>query len=57
MRNVMQLAIAATITSLFAVMFWGQIGALATAAARGKAETYATTANPYLPIHNLEPVY
>jgi hypothetical protein len=57
MRNLINVAIAATMASLFAVMFWAQVGVIATAVARTKPETYAVTSSPYLPIQMLEPVY
>jgi hypothetical protein len=56
-RNLINVAIAAMMTSLFAVMFWAQVGAIATALARGKPETYAVTSSTYLPIRMFEPVY
>ena len=57
MRNLINVAIAATMASLFVVMFWAQVGVIATAVAQAKPETYAATSNPYLPIQMLEPVY
>jgi hypothetical protein len=54
---IINLAIAATMASLFAVMFWAQVGAIATTVARAKPETYAVTSKPYPPIQMLEPVY
>jgi hypothetical protein len=43
---------------LFTVMFWLQLGTIATAVARTKTETgYAVTSNPYLPLQSLKPVY
>jgi hypothetical protein len=57
MRNLINVAIAATMASLFAVMFWAQVGVIATAVARAKPETYAVTSNPYLPTQMFEPVY
>jgi hypothetical protein len=55
MRNFIDAVIAATMTSLFAVMFWGQVGGVATAFARTKTETLAVTSNT-LPIRP-QPVY
>ena len=57
MRRLIPVAIAATMASLFAVMFWAQVSVIATAVARAKPETYAVTSNPYLPIQMFEPVY
>jgi hypothetical protein len=57
MRRLITVAIAATMASLFVVMFWAQVGVIATAVAQAKPETYAATSNPYLPIQMLEPVY
>jgi hypothetical protein len=57
MRNLINVAIAATMASLFYVMFWTQVGAIAAAVARAKPESYAITSSPYLPIQMLEPVY
>ena len=55
-RNLLfDVAIAATMVSLFAVMFWAQVGGVATALARGKAGTYAFTSCPY--IQRLQPVF
>ncbi len=57
MRNLINVAIAATMASLFAVMFWAQVGVIATAVARAKPETYAVSSSPYLSVQKLEPVY
>ena len=57
MHNLVNVTISATMASLFVVMFWAQVGVIATAVARAKPETYAATSNPYLPIQMLEPVY
>jgi hypothetical protein len=57
MRNLFKVALAGMMTTLFAITFWGQVGVVASAVARGKAETYAAPANSYLPIQRLEPVY
>jgi hypothetical protein len=54
MRNLFQVAIAATMASLFAVMFWAQVWTIATAAAGAKT-TYAVSSNPN--IQTLEPAY
>ena len=48
---------AAAMAALFSVMFWSQVGAVATAVARPKASAYAVTSAPYLPLHRLDPVY
>jgi hypothetical protein len=58
MRNrnlLLNVAIAATMVSLFAVIFWAQVGGVATAIARSKAGTYAFTSSPY--IQRLQVVY
>ena len=57
MRNLINVAIATTMASLFAVMFWAQVAAIGTAVARAKPEAYVVTSNPYLPIQMFEPVY
>jgi hypothetical protein len=59
MRKVMTIATAVTMTSLFAVMFWAQIGIATNAAiARSKADySYGVTSTPYLPFQVLDPVY
>ena len=57
MRNLFKVALAGMMTSLFAITFWGQVGVVASALARGKPETYAAPANAYMPIQRLEPVY
>jgi hypothetical protein len=57
MRRLITVAIAATMASLFAVMFWSQVGAIATTVARPKPEPYAVKSNPYLPIQTFEAVY
>jgi len=55
MRRLTTIAIAATMTILFGVMFWAQVGVIATAAARAKTtQTYSITFNP---IQTFEPVY
>jgi hypothetical protein len=58
MRNlIINLTVAATITTLFALMLSAQSGA-ATAAARPKTDAaYVVAANPYLPIQTFEPAY
>jgi hypothetical protein len=60
MRNpFFDIAVAATLASLFVVMFWAvQVGGVATAAAaQAKTETYAVSSNSYLPIQLLEAAY
>jgi hypothetical protein len=57
MKNLLHVAVAVTMASLFVVMFWAQVGGVATAFARGKMGTYAVTSSPYLPIKSLQPVY
>ena len=60
MRNLFfNVAVAATMASLFVVIFWvAQAGAAETvAAARVKTETYAVSSNSYLPIQLLESAY
>jgi hypothetical protein len=61
MRNILfNLAIAFTMTSVFVVMFWAvQVGDTVTAAraAGASAGTYAVSADQYMPIRSLEPVY
>jgi hypothetical protein len=57
MHKLISIAVAVTMTSLFTVMFWAQVGVIATAVARAKPETFAVTSNPYLPIQIFEPVY
>jgi hypothetical protein len=55
-RNLLfNVAIAATMVSLFVVVFWAQVGGIATAFARSKAGTYAFTSSPF--IQRLQPVY
>jgi hypothetical protein len=49
--------VAAAMILAFVLTFWAPVGGLvATAVARAKAD-YALTANDYLPIQRLEPVY
>jgi hypothetical protein len=58
MRNrnlLVKVAVAVTMVGLFAVMFWSQVGGIATAFARSKAGTYAFTSSPY--IQRLQPIY
>ena len=58
MRNlIFNVAIGATMASLFVAMFWAQVDGLATAFARAQMGTYAATPGPYLPIKSLQPVY
>jgi hypothetical protein len=57
MRRLITVAIAATMASLFAVMFWSQVGAIATTIARPQPESYALKSNPYLPIQTFDAVY
>jgi len=57
MRKLLAFAIAATMTSLFALIFW-QFGMNATDAAGPRSKPdYAITSGPYLPIQGLDPVY
>jgi hypothetical protein len=57
MRKLVTFAIAAAMTSLFALIFW-QFGMNATDAAGPRSKPdYAVTSAPYLPIQRLEPVY
>jgi hypothetical protein len=57
MKNFLYGAVAATMASLFAVMFWAQVGGVATAFARSKTGSYVATSSPYMPIQSLQPVY
>ena len=58
MRNlIFNVAIGATMASLFVAMFWAQVGSIATAFARAQMGTYAVTSGPYIPIKSLQPVY
>jgi hypothetical protein len=57
MRNLINSAIGAAMTSLFAVMFWGQVVLIATAVALAKTGTYAVASKPYLPMQMFEAVY
>jgi hypothetical protein len=52
-------AIAAVMMALFALMFWAQMGVIATnvAVARSKTGSFAVPSNRYLPIQMFEPVY
>jgi hypothetical protein len=47
-RKLITIAIAFAMTSLFAVMFWGQVGLIAIggAVAHPSTKSYAITANP-----------
>jgi hypothetical protein len=56
MRNLINSAIGAA-TSLFAVMFWGQVVLIATVVALAKTDTYAAASKPYLPMQMFEAVY
>ena len=57
MRRLVNIAVAVTMASLFSVMFWSQLGAVATAVARPKAPPFVIESAPYLPLQMLEPVY
>ena len=57
MKNFLYGAVAATMASLFAVMFWAQVGGVATAFARSNTGSYVATSSPYMPIQSLQPVY
>ena len=57
-KSFFNVVVAATMASLFVVIFWvAQVGAAATAAAAVKTETYAVSSNAYLPIQLLEFAY
>jgi len=57
MRRFTTIAAAATMAGLFSVMFWSQVGAVATAVARPKPPAYVVQSAPYLPLQRLDPVY
>jgi hypothetical protein len=57
MRRLVNIAVAVTMASLFSVMFWSQLGAVASAVARPKAPPFAIESAAYLPLQMLEPVY
>jgi hypothetical protein len=57
MRRLATIAVAVTMASLFSLMFWSQVGAVATAVARPKHQSYLVNTSPYLPLQVLEPVY
>jgi hypothetical protein len=52
MHKLITVAIAVTMTSLFAAMFWGKVGLITIndAVARPITKSYAVMPNPYLPI-------
>jgi hypothetical protein len=57
MRN-SELFLAVMMTSLFVLMFWAQIGGIATNALVGpKVIPYGFAPGPYLPSQPLDPVY
>jgi len=43
--------------SVFSVMFWSQVGAVATAFAQPKPQALLLQSAPYLPLQTLDPVY
>jgi hypothetical protein len=58
MRNLFHGAIAAAMMSIFALMFWAQVGSvMATALAVGRSDPSVTKAGSCLSIQRLEPVY
>ena len=57
MRRLITIAVAVTMASLFSLMFWSQVGAVATAIAQPKSQSYLVKTSPYLPLQVLEPVY
>ena len=57
MKNLLNGAVAGTMASLFIVMFWAQLGGIATAFARAKAESHAVASDHYTLIQRLQPVY
>jgi hypothetical protein len=57
MRRLITIAVAVTMASLFSLMFWSQVGAVATAVAQPKHQSYLVKTSPYLPLQVLEPVY
>ena len=52
MRKLITFATAVTMASLFAVMFWSQVGLIAMnhAGAHPNAQSYAITTDAYLPV-------
>jgi hypothetical protein len=53
-----QLFLAMMMTSLFVLMFWAQVGVIATnAVALPKVISYGFAPDPYLPFVPLDPVY
>jgi hypothetical protein len=57
MRGLINVAAAFTMASLFSVMFWSQVGAVATAFAQPKPQGLLLQSAPYLPLQMLDPVY
>jgi hypothetical protein len=58
MRNAIVIAIAAWMTSLFALMFWQvEAGGTAAVVEVPQKPEYAVTSNPYLPIEWLRPAW
>ena len=56
MRRLVNFAVAVMMASLFSVMFWSQLGAVATAVAQPKPLPFLTSA-AYPALQALEPVY
>jgi hypothetical protein len=60
MRGLITVAAAVIMASLFSVMFWSQVGAVATAVAQPKPQGLLLKSTPYLPhlpLQMLDPVY
>ena len=57
MRRLFAVTAAIAMASLFSLMFWSQVGAVANAVARPKPHFYAAKSSPYLPVQKLDPVY
>jgi hypothetical protein len=57
MRKLTSFAIAVVMASVFAGMFWIQLGVISKAVALTKADGYGVPSAPYMSVQRLEPVY
>ncbi len=57
MRGLITIAAGVVMASIFSLMFWSQVGAVAGAIAQPKPQSFVLNSAPYLPLQELDPVY
>jgi hypothetical protein len=57
MRGLITIAAGVVMASIFSLMFWSQVGAVASAVAQPKSQSFVLNSASYLPLQELDPVY